>query len=186
MLLFAKNIACRWRNMGCWWNGTDRGKPNSSERSLPQRDSCLYKSQMLWNVIEHRPLRWEAGDLLPEPCHVIDWVVRTPPPPPSFYPRTPGRENDALTTRLHYIMCFTAPSAAHIGVSFRWLPDVGTPVASWSSARTPRSCVPVSSANIANFALRIHNVSLNCLMSAAEQILFFLNLTFQNMLSKRC
>lgn len=35
MLSFAKNIACRWRNMGCWWNGTDRGNQIRLNEAYP-------------------------------------------------------------------------------------------------------------------------------------------------------
>jgi len=64
------------------------------------------------------------------------------------------------------------------------LVDVGILVASWPSARTPRSSVPVSSVTLANFALTKYYVILNCPMSAAEKFLFFFDFKFTKYVNK--
>jgi hypothetical protein len=46
-----------------WWNGTDTGKPNQSEKYLSQSHFSQHESHIDWPGIEAEPRRWQADDL---------------------------------------------------------------------------------------------------------------------------
>jgi len=62
----------------CWRNGTDRGKPEYSEKIPFQWHFVHHKSHMHWPGIEPAPLLWKASDWSPEPKHSrnFNWKVR--------------------------------------------------------------------------------------------------------------
>ena len=52
--------------MDQWWNDTDSGQPNYSEKNLSQCRFVKQKFHMHWPGIEPGPLLWETGDKPPE------------------------------------------------------------------------------------------------------------------------
>lgn len=161
----------RWRNVGYWWNNPDGGKTETTRPETFPSTTFSTTNPTLCGQGQNPGLRgvrqatncFRHGPTI----HVIDWVVRIQ----IFFIQELW---DARITCYHEsALHYTFHSAVRRAYRRPFLlVDVGTPVASWPSARTPRSSVPVSSVTLANFALMKYYVILNCLMSAAEKLLF--------------
>jgi hypothetical protein len=52
-----------WVNREMWWNDTDRGKPNDSEKNQPQCHFVHHKFHTYFPGFEPGSPRWNAGDL---------------------------------------------------------------------------------------------------------------------------